>query len=53
MPVIANLDLVATHGHHALDVELVLRQRLDSPGLEDDDLAPVRSSKVIGYPIDK
>ena len=51
MSIIADLNLVFPHGHHAFDVELVLRQALDAPGLEDNNFAALRRAEVVTQPI--
>ena len=60
MPVIADLDPFAAHGHHSFDVKLVLRHggqaalRIpDAFGFKDDDFAALRRAPVVGQPIDK
>src|SRR6266704_5971135 len=51
--VIADTYLVSAQNHQALDVELVLRQAVNSFGLENDDLAKGRFAEVVSDAIDE
>src|ERR1035441_2227572 len=47
VPIVGELNPVTTAGHHALNVELVLRQALNALCFEHDNLAALRREKVI------
>src|ERR1035438_3859150 len=53
VPVVGELNPVATAGHHAFNVELVLREVVNAFGLEHDDLAALGRMEVIGDPVNK
>src|ERR1035437_694835 len=53
VPVGAELNPVATAGHHAFDVELVLRQVVNAFGFKDDNFAALRRAEVVGDPVNK
>src|ERR1019366_6527648 len=51
VPVITELNAIPAHGHHALDVKLVLRKVVNSFGFEDDNLAPLGRTEVVRDPV--
>src|ERR1035437_10557336 len=53
VPVVVELNPVATAGHHALNVELVLREVVDAFGLEHDDFAALRRLEVVRDPVNE
>src|ERR1039458_725883 len=53
VPIVGELNPVTTAGHHALNVELVLRQALNAFGFEHDNLAALRREKVIRDPVNE
>ena len=51
--IIPDLHLLPSHRDHSFDIELILPQSPNTPGLEHDNFAPLRRTKVIGHTIDK
>src|ERR1041384_8606064 len=53
MAVIANLNLLAAHCHHAFDVELVLAKCGNAPGFKDDDLSALGCPEIVSNAVDE